>query len=294
MHNTWGISGPAFLAIYGGAIVLLALGAVLHRRVAFRGTPGADADELDPEQIAYVTGGPRLAACASLAALRAVGVVDAEGRDRLTTTAPLAADPTGLDRVVYAAAGRGVRASRLWRDPEVRAELTRMGHELAATGLVIAPPVHRALRLWGVAGLALGVLGVARIVAGIANDKPVGYLDPEVAAALFGSVLAATADRYTTTAARRPLITLRRQYGYLAPAQSPAMEAYGAVGAALGVALFGPAAFQAMDPAFVSVLGIQHVTGNSLTSTYTGDGGSTAGTNFSGGSGGGGGGGCGG
>ena len=73
--NTWGISGPVFLAIYGAA--LLVVTGVAWWSGGRRGTDSAvDAEELDEYQVALLNGGERLAAVVALVNLDRQGAVE--------------------------------------------------------------------------------------------------------------------------------------------------------------------------------------------------------------------------
>ena len=58
MPDTWGISGPLFLAFYLATIVVVLLFTVSHRRRIFNGDkPGAQMD-LPPAQLGFLRDGP--------------------------------------------------------------------------------------------------------------------------------------------------------------------------------------------------------------------------------------------
>jgi len=111
-----------------------------------------------------------------------------------------------------------------------------------------------------------------------------------------------------TRAARAALRSLRRRHNHLAPMYAPAYASYGAAGAAMGIAIFGPASLWAIDPGFAAEAGVarEMTASGTMGSGWTGGGsscgsssggGSSCGSSSGGGSscgGGGGGGGCGG
>ena len=147
--------------------------------------------------------------------------------------------------------------------------------------------------MWALVGAVLVLIGAARLVDGIQNDKPVGFLFPLTFFALIMAILALVrASRAQTYAAAKAMRSLRKQHTYLSPSQSPSYATYGAAGAAMGVALFGAASLYAMDPAFAADAEIQRISAGTGGSGYSGDSGSSS--SCSGGSSCGGGGGCGG
>ena len=91
--NTWGISGPAFLALYGTALVVVTAAAVWvgwrRERVA------ADDAGVDEYEVALLNGGERLAAVVALVNLDRQGALelgdrllrDSARRARSTSTA---------------------------------------------------------------------------------------------------------------------------------------------------------------------------------------------------------------
>lgn len=177
MADTWGISGPVFLAIYGGLVAVTTLVVLINRRRRLAG-PSATAGEpgLDAYDLAMLNGGERLVLVSAVATLRQAGAVTVE-EGRLTVAGPLAHGAHPVERGVYQALDEA-SSTRLWsvealavRHPAVMAVRERLGHQ----GLLhpSGTPSIRWLALWFLPVLALGV---ARLVAGAANGKPVGYL----------------------------------------------------------------------------------------------------------------------
>ena len=292
--DTWGIPGTTFLLLYLTAVVSVAVLAAVHRSFLFAGTRGAHVDKLGPQQIAYLNGGDRLAVYAALGGLRGANAISSASDKTLWQSGPMPSGVTPLDTAVYNAAGKRIRAREVIADPWVRSALDELRTGLEARGLAVSPATMRVARMWALAGLALIVVGVARLLAGFANGKPVSFLFVGVAAAVIVTLKLRTGPRHATNAARKSMAQVRRQYDYLSPQQSPSYATYGATGAAMGVALFGAASLYSMDPAFAAEAEIQrHNGGGDAGSFGGGDGGS--GSSCSGGSScGGGGGGCGG
>lgn len=141
--DTWGISGPAFLFLYVAAAGLLILAAVVQRAIVFAGRRDLAANQLTPEQAAYLNGGERLAVYASLGKLRAAGSVGTSAQGRtLVTTGPLPAGATRLDHAVHNAAGQRIRPRDLATHQWVRAALHDIRRQLEHVGL--APTANSA------------------------------------------------------------------------------------------------------------------------------------------------------
>jgi uncharacterized protein (TIGR04222 family) len=289
--DTWGISGPNFLILFGGAIIVVVILFVVHRRFLFAGNAGTDVDRLGPQQIAYLNGGGKLAVYTALGGLRTAGAIGSGPDKTLVQAGPLPGGTTPLDTAVYNAAGRRVGTGEVLTDQWVVAAIDQLRTGLEASGLATTAGQRRTARLWAAAGAALVVLGVARLVAGIANHKPVDFLVVAIAIAVIATVQILRKSSVTATrAATNGLARLRRSHHYLAPAQSPAYATYGAGGAAMSVALFGTGSLYAMDPEFAAGAGIQQASA----AGSSGGGSSCSSGSSCGGGGGCGGGGCGG
>jgi uncharacterized protein (TIGR04222 family) len=307
--HTWGIPGPLFLLLFLGAGGVLLTVALTWRARRLGGPTDPRPAALHPQRVAYLAGGAPRAVYASLASLRAAGAVAADpigaaaqrsgvvsatvGRT-LTAAAGPPAGATALDTAVHAAAGRHVLARLLGQDSMVRAAVDDLHAGLERDGLLATDEARRAARWAAAPLLALAALGLARLVAGLAADRPVGVLAvAELAVAVAATVLLAWVPR-TTRAGRRALAELRSYNTHLSPKLRPSMGTYGAAGAGLAVALYGVAGLWAMDPGFAADAEVERVDGGTP-SGYTGDGGGSDGGGSDGGGGCGGGGcGCGG
>jgi uncharacterized protein (TIGR04222 family) len=286
---TWGIPGPAFLLVFLGVAAILVVGARARRARLLRGPANVQLGQVGPQQVAYLNGGDRLAAYAALSGLRGAGAVGVNPDRTLAVSGPVPAGATPLDVAVHQAAGRRLYARSLTLDSWVGGALDQLRGDLERAGLAVCADDRHAARRTALPLLALGAVGLARIVAGVAGDRPVGFLVlAEIGVLVAAAVLYARVPR-RTTAGRQAMEELRRRNSHLSPKHRPAMAAYGATGAAMGVALFGVGALWAMDPAFAAGAEIERVAAGPG-SGYTGDGGSGG----DGGGGGCGGGGCGG
>src|SRR5262249_17986790 len=136
-------------------------------------------------------------------------------------------------------------------DPTVTNALRRIGDRLIEDGLVLSPAQRGTARAAALAVLAVAALGVARIVAGIATHKPVGFLVwASIVVLLVGLRLLAVPKM--SRAGRNLLRRVRSSNAHLRPSRSPSWATYGAAGATLGVALYGTMALWAADPAFAT------------------------------------------
>jgi uncharacterized protein (TIGR04222 family) len=293
--DTWGISGLDFLKVYGGALVVFLLVATLFRIRAIRAGGTDSPSSPTPGQIAMMQGGPARAVYASLAGLRAAGVVAAGQLRELQATGPAPAGLTRLDHAVYDAASRRVQVSGIQSDAGVRSALDDLREGLVRAGWVLDPVQRGRARLGAWMLLALSGFGLVRLVAGIANGRAVGVLVLLIIlTTAIGFVLLVVPRR--SAAGTRAIAHARTAHAHLAPNQSPAWATYGVAGAAMGVALFGTSALWSADPAFAGEAGIKReaINGGGGSSGVGDSGASGCGGGGCGGSGGGGGGGCGG
>ncbi|MBM0280023.1 TIGR04222 domain-containing membrane protein [Micromonospora tarensis] len=255
--DTWGISGPTFIRYYLVAAVVLVAIVVYHRvRLAAGSVSALTADPLGPQQVAYLNGGPRLAVHAALGGLRGSGAIGVRPDRRLTT---IGAAPTGLtplDQAIHWAAHQHSRVGDLPRDERVRTALDQIRNGLEQRGLLTNDTQRARARFWTTLLIALLGLGVLRLVSGLFNGHPVGYLLLTLVALLIVTLVLRRAP-VLTRAGRAALRDVRRAHTHLAPAAAPAYATYGAAGAAMGVALYGTASLWVLDPGFAEQAEIQ-------------------------------------
>ncbi len=297
--DTWGISGPAFLTFFllsaGGLLVL----GTIHRATVFGGSRDAATRPLGAQQAAYLHGGSRLALYASLAALRATGAIGSDPADRtLVQTGPMPAGSTPLDTAVYNAAARKPKTRDLGQDSWVKNALEQLRAGIESSGLALSSTQRGNVRVWGFAALLLLAVAVFRLIAGLANDKPVGFLLLAMVPVAIMAFVQLLRVPNATRAGRSALRRTRAGQAHLAPAMSPSYATYGRNDAAMGVALYGTASLWAMDPAFATEAEIQRAAaGSGYDGSSFSSGGDSGGSSSSCGGGGsscGGGGGCGG
>lgn len=293
--DTWGISGPTFMYAYlTAAVVIFGVSLVLRSQMRIRRS-SADVDRLTPVQVALLNGGEKLAVYAAIGELRTGGAIGVDPSHRLVATGSPPAAASELARAVHAAVAVPGRAKDLRRDVRVRGALDDLHRGLARTGLAVNPAQHRVARLMVRMLLVLIGIGILRLIAGLINGRPVGFLVMALVASLVVWLLLRRVP-YETRAGASAMTALRRRHAHLSPRNSPAYTAYGVAGAAMGVALFGTASLWAMDPAFAgeSEIRRQAVIGGTDGSGGYSAGGSGCGSGDSDGGGGCGGGGCGG
>lgn len=299
MAPTWGIPGPAFLALW----LLLAAATIvlphLARSTAGRRPPGRGPDRtLTPPQLGVLAGGEDRAVAASVAGLLEHGRLRVDDSRRLcTVVGPVRPedDPqlSDLDVRVLRDAATPRTANALVAAARRADEVGELTGQLVARGLLHDPAAIRARvhRAWLPFGLVV-VLGLARLAAGLGRGASIGFL---VALMVIAGVVALVTrprsmrvvtprGRATLDAARASAHEARRAVG--APGSAPRLG-----GAALAVAVGGFAAFP--DPALAGLLVPPVALGGGGGGF---DGGSSCGSSSCGGGGcgGGGGGGCGG
>lgn len=291
-RDTWGISGPEFLWIFIAVTLAAFVVSLVVRSALVRREPMFGYLRTEPQQAAYLSGGPELAVYASLGFLRQSGAIGVGPDRRLATGAPMPVGGSLLDKAVYDAAAKRVSARTLRADPGVAAALVHLQQGLVAAGLALSPAQRGRVRLAALILLPVEVLGIARIVAGIANDKAVGFLVALTVVVSVAMVVLLARAPFRTSGGTAALKALRQDNAHLAPALSPSYATYGAAAAGMGVALFGSAALFAADPAFAEEAELQRVSASGAASGSGGGGGDSGGSSCGGG--GCGGGGCGG
>jgi uncharacterized protein (TIGR04222 family) len=279
---TWGISGPRFLLLYLVLLAVTVLGVVLARRRALAADGAAVPARLDPYEAAELNGGGFLVATTAVSGLLRKGSLTSSSRRRNQPARLVAATAPGpgahpVEWAVY----QQVAASPNRRLKDVQAALEQAPalaavRERLQLGRLAPTPEQRArcraAVLWF---LPLLALGVARVAAGSANGRPVGFLVTLLIATV---VVAAAFLRVpnATDLGRRTLLELRAANPRPTAGASPAQLS-------MGTALFGAGVLWAADTDTALLLSIRREHG-----AFGGEWGG------GGGDGGGGGGGCGG
>lgn len=237
---TWGVRGPVFLALYAALIATVAL-VVLALRGSFvlfdlRGDAGGPIVD-DALALAMMNGGDELVLAVAAADARLDGSPRSALRRAVATR--LADEPAStLSQLVLA--------------PGVSEELASLRRSLVADGLLLEGRERARIRSLS-AGfvIALIFLGALRIVAGIRNDKPVGFLVLAVAALAFLGLRWALDAPRATPAGRRVLRSSRRGSRTLRKGVSATDPCLG-----LALALFGAEVLWAAEPALAETLGL--------------------------------------
>ena len=292
--DTWGISGPQFLLLYVALFAVTVPVVVLARRRALAGPPGAAVPaRLDRYEVAYLNGGCELVATTAVTGLLRDGVLTSTSRrGRRVRLGVRAAPPAGAHPVEWATYQlvaarpdhpRWALGAELCRATAMAAVCER----LRQGGLAPTPEQrarYRAAGLWFVPLLALGT---ARVAAGSANGRPVGFL----VVALLVTVVTATVLSVRVPAAtalgRRTLAMLRAGTRRPTAGASPAELG-------MATALFGTGVLWAADTEMALALRVPREHGAHLGGIGGGGGEGGGGGSCGGGGGGCGGGGCGG
>jgi uncharacterized protein (TIGR04222 family) len=250
--TTWGITGPQFLWGYGVICLVAALGIWRQwRRALGPQDRGNDPlPDLGLYRLAMLAGGSQLAITAAATKLHHDGVIAAED-GRLALVGKLSPGADRLERAVADTVGRepGISASAMRAELVDSEPVQWLTDELTQAGLLVdAPQATRVRRLW-IVGALLGLVGIARIAAGLSNDAPVAWLVVMVGGVLFA----------TFWLARRPILATHRGRGILRRhrGEHDELRHHPSAGqAALTAALFGGGALWLADPAIASSLGV--------------------------------------
>ncbi|MBA3907937.1 MAG: TIGR04222 domain-containing membrane protein, partial [Pseudonocardiales bacterium] len=260
MGDTWGVSGPTFLLLYAVLAVLVLIASIRVRRsIAKSGRSEAVTGiARQPHDVAYLNGGAELAVVSALTALRLRGGIWSErGKAQRVPHADPGSD--GLERALYGAIDAPTHRSRIPANRAVAAALAVIEKRLVDAGLLLSDEQRRRIRNVGWWMLAVVGLGLVRLLAGVANAKPVGLLVVALAVVtVIGGVLVMTAPRRTRLG-DKTLAALRIDNHALAPKERPDWALYGPPGAALGIGLFGMSAVWASDPAIAGELAVQRI-----------------------------------
>ncbi|UJW31353.1 TIGR04222 domain-containing membrane protein [Saccharothrix sp. AJ9571] len=189
MGDPWGLSGPAFLGIYAGCLLVPI--AVLVAGLIRSHSPGGKAwrGPLDLHQAAFLRGGPRRAGEVVLAGLLERGLLRADSSGTLHHTG--GSGTNQLERHMIAsvtgAAGRSARA--LVNNVCDSGAMRALRDDLIAKGLLVDEKRRRKVCVTALALFcAVLAFGLARFAVGVAGDFPVGYLTLMLGAAIGGVI----------------------------------------------------------------------------------------------------------
>jgi uncharacterized protein (TIGR04222 family) len=245
-----------------------------------------------PHDVAFLNGGDELAIYSALCAMHLRGTI-ATSRSGVMAVGRLDAEADELERAVHFTAASPVPRRRLAFHRPVRTALTAIEQRLVAAGYLLSGEQRNRIRRVGFWMLAVALFGLVRVLAGVAEARPVGFLVmATLTVAIVGAVQLAHAPRRSRPG-NRALAELREEHHSLSPTVRPDWAVYGPSGAALGIGIFGTSALWASDPAFADEIEAQRVAAGGGTVTG-GDSGGSGGGDGGGGGGCGDGGGCGG
>jgi uncharacterized protein (TIGR04222 family) len=243
------LSGPSFLGVYAILFVAAVVGGLFLRHVA-RGRGGSefnghDVTKLDPYEIAYLSGGPRLVINTVIAALYRSNALRLTDSSRALEAVGKPAEPAhplerDVHRFVSAASSRSVRevhqscaAEFAARRPQAMG-LTLTGGERVQVGLISALPL-----------IGLFSLGVAKFAVGVTRDRPVVFLGFFLFATLVATVIVLATTPRRTQAGEAALRGMKSMNAALRSTAVSQPNSLPVAEFALAVGLFGPAVLAA-------------------------------------------------
>lgn len=260
--QTWGISGLPFLLAYLAVVAAVWLASTWARRaLAEHGADRPDGDlAAHPHDVAFLNGGVELAVCSALCAMHRTGTIRTAGGRGVQAVGRLAPGRAPLERAVHFTAAVPVPRHRLPHHRPVVSALREIEDRLVDGGLLLSEQQRDRIRTVGWWMVAVAALGLLRLLAEVANARPVGLLATVLiaAAAVGGAQLAAAPRR--SRAGDRALAELRRTHHELAPKSSPDRSSHGPTAAALAVGVFGTGALWSTDPVFAGEPAAQKLT----------------------------------
>jgi uncharacterized protein (TIGR04222 family) len=271
--DTWGISGPEFLLVYLViAAAVLVAGTRARRALADpRATSPVGDLTARPHDIAYLNGGAELAIYSALSAMHLRGTIAVGGKGLVSGRGRPAPDADGLEKAIHFTAGTPVQRRRLPFHRPVQTALLVIEERLVATGLLLSEDQRRRIRRVGFWMLGVAGLGLVRLLAGIAEARPVGYLLVALVVVTAIAIVQLAVAPRRSRLGDRTLAGLRANHHALAPSMRPDWHVYGPAAAALSIGVFGTSALWASDPAFAEEIAAQRAT-----SGGSGDGGGAA------------------
>jgi uncharacterized protein (TIGR04222 family) len=272
--ETWGISGSTFLPAY--LLIAMTIGAAGLRARRALADPGSSSPVGDlttrPHDVGYLAGGGELAVWSALCAMHLGGTLRAtDGSVQAVGRLEPSADE--LEKAIHATAGSPVGRRRLMFHRSVQPVLGAIEDRLVAGGFLLSDDRRRRIRRVGFWMLGVAAFGLVRVLADVAEARPVGLLVPVLlivtAVAVVQLAQAPRRSRYGD----RALAALRAEHRALAPDRAPDWRAHGPAGAALGIGLFGMGALATSAPRLAQEIapGRAHI--NGLAVSGGGDGG---------------------
>jgi len=208
--DTWGISDPTFLVVYVVLAVAVCLACIQARRAIADPRPRPVLDlTAHPYDVAYLTGGPDLAVYSALSSLHLGAAIAVEGRGSVRAGRKVGTD--ALERAIHFAAMGAVPCHRIQSQHPVTTALDTISNRLVDAGLLLSTEQRRAYRAIGWWMLAVAGLGLVRLLAGIAEARPVGYLSVTLGVVTVIGIVALTRAPRRSRSGEAELARLRRE-----------------------------------------------------------------------------------
>ncbi|MEV6770687.1 TIGR04222 domain-containing membrane protein [Nocardia sp. NPDC051030] len=285
--DTWGISGPAFLELYLLAGVLAVIYGFTQRARIIRvaGEVPVASSALTPAETAMLFD-DRRPVLAALAQLRGHQLIDSSGAPIRTPGEVENAALEPVSRTLYAHLRVSDQRHVSALAAAARGSVQGLRTSLAKRGFMTGADQRKEFFLAALPLFTVLLLGLARVIAGIANHRSVVYLILTMIGLVFFTLLVMRPGRLTRRG-RTAVNDAVRRNSHLSPAHRPAYNSYGPDSAALATALFGAMVLWSLDPELAGATGTLALGG------LSGSGGSCSSSDGGGSDGGGGGGGCG-
>src|SRR5262249_54046583 len=156
---------------YGLLALATLLGILVARWRLTAGPAGAVIGELSGRgyDVAYLNGGPELAVLSALSSMRGARTIVPQGRRWGSPRRPLSEGADELERAIHEAAVGSIHRRHLITREIVRTALENRRLRLERAGMLLSAQQRRRIKLTGLWMVALGALGLARLLAGTAN-----------------------------------------------------------------------------------------------------------------------------
>jgi uncharacterized protein (TIGR04222 family) len=267
--GTWGITGAQFLWGYGALCAATAVGVWQAYRQAL-GPPAGPTDplpDLGVSELGMLNDGPGCAITAATARLYHDGFLQgASGTLAVRGELDAAADP--VEREVFDAVSREpwLSVGQILTRVEESATMRSLSERMTRAGLLLDEQQDRRIGLLWILPALVTTIGVLRILAGLAADRPILGL-----AVMTGVAGLATAGLF----ALRPVATRRGRdiLERLRGERESLLRQPTASHSALTAALFGAGTLWLAEPAIASALGVPREENPSHTGSSGGGGG---------------------
>jgi uncharacterized protein (TIGR04222 family) len=278
--DTWGIGAEEFLLAYAMLAAAVCVASVRTRRMlATTGNASPAADlAARPHDVAYLGGGAELAVYSALSAMHLRGTIASSttSRGAVQAVGRLDDGTDELERAIHLTASGAVLRRRLPFHRPVLLALAATEQRLVSAGLLLPEEQRRRIRQVGWWTLAVAGLGLLRLLARVAEARPVGLLVLALLTVAAVAALQLAVAPRRTRLGDRVLADLRSEHRSLAPEAEPDWSLHGPTGVALGIAIFGTRALWAADPTFADELAAQRVPTGGSGSAGAADGGRKA------------------